>query len=377
VRIERAELLRFALPLKAPLASARGTLRERRGLLVRLHADGLAGAGEATPLPEHGTESLEACETALHLASSRALARGAQPLEAHLAALDLDAPRCPAARFALETALLDLASRAAGVALATWLAGKAHASQACVEVNALLAEQAPAALASEAARLVALGFGTLKLKVASGPLAADLERVEAVRAAVGVGPRLRIDANGAWSLAQAEEALGELAPFGIELVEQPIAPHDVKGMARLRARARIPVAADEALSDPGTRERVLAERAAGVLVLKPAVLGGVRTSMCLAARAQAAGLRALVTSTLDGSIARAAALALAAALPARPLACGLATGDLLARDLGPGPQPRGGFLRFPHGSGLGVAPDAEALAQVSGSAWEELRPTCC
>jgi len=125
------------------------------------------------------------------------------------------------------------------------------------------------------------------------------------------------------------------------------------------------IAADESASNARDLARVLALRAADVIVLKPAALGGLRAARRLAARARAAGCELFVTTLLDGAVSRAAALALAASLPGPLRACGLATGDLLAADLAAGDLPRDGALDVPARAGLGIALDETALARVA------------
>ena len=334
MKLACVRLTPFALPLRAPLQTAHGTIRARRGMLVALVShDGATGYGEATP-------PFEAC----------AASEG----------------------FALETAWLDLVARARGVSLARLLAGSAEPRRA-VRVNALLAGREPAAAAEEASAAVAAGFRTLKLKVGAGPLAADRARLVAVRAAIGSAVALRIDANGAWTPEQALDALAALDDLGLELVEQPVAAHDVAGLARVRAAQRTPVAADESIDGEASAERVLDAHAADWLVLKPGAIGGLRASLGLAQRARAGGVGGFVTSGLDGAIARAAALALAAALPDPLPACGLATGALLAADLAPGGEPKDGELELSHSPGLGVVPDPHRLRELALGPTRELR----
>jgi L-alanine-DL-glutamate epimerase-like enolase superfamily enzyme len=197
--------------------------------------------------------------------------------------------------------------------------------------------------------------------------------VEAVRRAVGPGTDLRLDANCAWSEEEALERIAALAAFDIELIEQPVPASDVPALARVRAAARFPVAADEAVADERSALRLLEGGAADVLVLKPAALGGLRPAARIAAAARRAGAGALVTSFLDSALGVSAALHLAASLPEPALAAGLATGDLLEIDWADAPQAERGALPVPSGPGLGVAPDATRLAQLACGETREVR----
>ncbi|MEP6852466.1 MAG: o-succinylbenzoate synthase [bacterium] len=176
------------------------------------------------------------------------------------------------------------------------------------------------------------GCTTAKVKVAEpGQYEADdLERLEAVRAALGPSGRVRIDVNGGWDVDTALARLPhyERAAGGLEYVEQPCP--SVTELAEVRRRGSVPVAADESIRRSDDPLRVVAAEAADVVVLKVAPLGGVRACLRLAERL---GLPVVVSSALETSVGLAAGVALAAALPELPYACGLATGSLLSGDV--------------------------------------------
>jgi L-alanine-DL-glutamate epimerase-like enolase superfamily enzyme len=183
--------------------------------------------------------------------------------------------------------------------------------------------------------------------------------------------RIRLDANGGWKEREAEQAIARLAPYRIELLEQPVEARDLGGLARLSAGSAIPIAVDEGLAGGHAIDEIFAREAASVVVLKPAALGGLRASQRIAVRARAAGWGVVVTSALDSAVGLAAALQLAAALPGPHLAAGLATGALLEQDLAEAPTPTDGALCLPDGPGIGVAPLRDCLARcASGSAQE-------
>jgi len=358
MRIEAADLQSFRLRLRTPLATAMGPVAFREGVLVSLrNADGCIGYGEATPLEAFGTESLGAARHSLE--GCAALLAGAdlgEPEEL----LGWIAGRCPptpTARAAIDAALHDLVAKAAGRSLASWLAAKEGRSPSpAVPVNALLASRSPIALAVEAQRAVELGFRTLKLKVGMGPASSDFERVAAVRSVVGPAPRIRVDANGAWTPDQARGRLEALASLDLEFVEQPVAAGDVDGLAQVRRDASVPVAADESVRSEAELRGVLDAEAADVVMLKPSVIGGISRARAAVELARAAGVEVVPTSFLDGAVGVLSALHLASSLPGHLPACGLATSVLLESDLAPPPVPERGRLRVPSGPGLGARP---------------------
>jgi o-succinylbenzoate synthase len=377
MHITETRLTPARLELARPLKTARATYTARQGFLVRLmDEEGRVGVGEAMPLPEFGTESLELCEEVLrsHLralrdqvladsldaigdAFSHPLGEPSQWKGVHLRVAD-EVPHAPAADHAVELALLDLLAQRREVPLRRLLD---RAARSEVRVNALLTAESPGELAEEARKAVAEGFRTLKLKVAGRPLDEDEARLRAVREAVGPEVNIRVDANGGWSEREAVHAVDRLGWYGLELCEQPVPANDLRGLWRLQRRAPFPLAADEAIAHPEAIPVLLGMGggipAARAFVLKPMVLGGLLPALMLAREAARAGLEAFVTSSLDGVVSRAGAAHLAAALPSGRLASGLGVGRLFVSEE-PAThcfQPVGGRIQLPDTPGLGLA----------------------
>jgi len=180
------------------------------------------------------------------------------------------------------------------------------------------------------ALVAASGCRTAKVKVAERgqSLTDDVARVEAVRDALGAAGNIRVDANAAWDVGQAERALRELRRFGLEYAEQPCPTLD--DLAELRRRVDVPVAADESIRRAEDPLAVRAAGAADIVVVKAQPLGGVRAALAVA---EACGLPVVVSSAVETSVGLAAGVALAAALPELGYACGLATMSLLTGDV--------------------------------------------
>ncbi|HEY3002981.1 MAG TPA: o-succinylbenzoate synthase, partial [Kribbellaceae bacterium] len=209
-----------------------------------------------------------------------------------------------------------------------------------------------------AAIVAASGCTTAKVKVAEPgqTLADDLDRVEAVRSVLGPSGRIRVDANGAWDVDGAVRALRELARFGLEYAEQPCAT--VEELALVRRRVDVPVAADESIRRASDPYRVRELDAADIAVLKVQPLGGVRACLEIAERI---GLPVVVSSALETSVGMAAGVALAAALPDLPYACGLATVSMFEHDVVASPLlPVDGALPV-----VRVDPDPDLLAAAA------------
>lgn len=218
------------------------------------------------------------------------------------------------------------------------------------------------------------GCRTAKVKVAEPGqgLADDVARVTEVRRVMGPGARVRVDANGAWTVPDALEALRALAPLGLEYAEQPCATVEELAALRLalaRAGVEVPVAADESVRRAEDPLRVAREHAADLVVVKVAPLGGVARALEIV---EACGLPAVVSSALDTSVGLAAGVRLAAALPHLDHDCGLGTAALLAADVVPDPLlPQGGSVTTDRADAARAAVDPARLTAYRSSAERE------
>ncbi|MFW5956391.1 MAG: mandelate racemase/muconate lactonizing enzyme family protein [Halorhabdus sp.] len=328
----------FSLALSEALSTANGEIDVRNGFLVTAERSGACGFGEATPLAGW-TEPLEECRRVLETIA-----------DGDASVTDIDPDETPAARHGVELATVDANARAEGVPLAEWLADSPVDS---VPVNATIGDADVEETVRAATVANDAGFDTVKIKVGARSLVDDRHRVEAVADALP-SVDLRLDANGAWSRSIARTAIDQFASLGVTLVEQPLEAGDLTGHAALRGHG-VEITLDESVRSEGL-DAIVRANAADVVVLKPMVLGGVKRTRALALEARDRGLDPVVTTTIDGVLARTAALHLAASLDV-DRACGLATADRLADDLAPDPAPVSeGRMTVPELPGLGVRP---------------------
>ena len=355
MRIAAADVIPYALRFREPYVTARGTLGRREMVLVRLRTeDGMEGLGEAVPLALRGGGTLAEVERALRDAAAALVGRelGDAAVPGGWRAPDgIPAP----ARTALDVALQDIAAKAAGLPLWRFLGAEREAPVRC---NATLVAAEPRALAAQAAAWAQRGFASFKLKVG---VPGDVVQVEAARSELGAEARIRVDANGAWSVEAAIARLAAMERFGIELCEQP-AP-GLEDLAAVRAQTAVPIAADESVAAPADARRAVELDACQLATVKLSKVGGID-----AARAIARTLPTYLSSALDGAVGVAAAAHLAQALPATGLAARLAHGlatQLLFTDsiAAVECELRGDLLTVPDGPGLGIEIDEQSLAR--------------
>jgi L-alanine-DL-glutamate epimerase-like enolase superfamily enzyme len=346
---------------------------EREAWILRLRdADGRVGLGEAVLEPADGETASIVLDHLVREAAGDA-GEGRLPTTA-----ELEGHGAPgrALRAALDTARQDLAEVPPA---------SLTRSGAGVGVNATLPVLGPAASAEAARQAVGAGFETLKLKAgAERETEVLVDRVAAVRAAVGPAVRVRIDVNGAWDLESAVDRLEAIARFGIEYVEQPLAGDDTAAWSELRRRVRVPLAADEAVTSVRAARLLLEADAVDVLVVKPARVGGPVATAEIAALAADRGVPVVVSTLFETGVGIAAGLAAATALPVLSAGGsghapdhGLATAGLLEHDLlveglviGDGrmrvpDRADGATDGAPRTGGLGIRLDERAVARYA------------
>lgn len=337
----------YVLPLLAPVRTSVGTISERRGLLVRAESDGVAGWGDAAPLPGWPGGSLP--EVADALAAWRDSTAGAPRDLSGLRSLSI-------ARSAIDAALTDQRSRVAGVPMAQHLS---PAAVGTVPVNVLVDLTDEAQVERDAIDALAQGFGTFKAKVGARALAEEVRLVRRLRSTVGPQVAIRLDANQAWELGEAETAMQQFAPIGIEFIEEPTA--NIDSWPGLAAAADIAIAADESIGEHDVSE--LAARCQ-VIVLKVPLVGGPSVTLGRALQLRQDGTAVVITSFLDNAVGVATALHMAAALGPVGMAHGLATSGRLARDVVSGFDGfamSAGRITLPDGPGIGVVPDPDVF----------------
>ena len=346
---------RYRVPFRVPFTTSQGLAQHREGALLRVATrDGWVGYGEVAPLPSFGTARLDVLESKVREIEGRVSGTDINETRPLIDQLAGDPTLAPV-RFALDTALLDIQSRAAGLSLCRYLNPNAASA---VPLNATISDMDERGAASAAYYAVMAGYGAVKVKAGAGRgTEYEVKRVAAIREAIGPDTELRLDVNGGWTVEQATEIAGKLCDYNISYIEQPVPPSDIAAMARLRAQISIPIAADEAASTRGAVEEIIRLKAADAIVIKAAIVGGVSVARELIALARDAGMRVVVTTALETGVGITAALHLAATLPEPIPPCGLATGALMETDLlVHSPRIEAGHMIIPSGDGLGVEP---------------------
>lgn len=360
--VESAAVIRVRLPLHHPVAMAGRTFSVADNVLVRVGGGGLTGWGESTSAIPTTGEAPAAIATVLRDLLGTALAHGPVRLGALRDAARVALAATPAARSALDVALLDLAARARGIGVAALL-GAAPSSAMTFPVSALLGGATVADDVAAARALVDTGVRRLKLKVGRRPVAEEIEAVRAIATQLGEGSLLGADANEGLDLGTAATLLAGVGG-ALAFLEQPLGRHDLAGPATLRnARTGTAIVADEAVGGVADVARLAAAGAIDGVMLKLQKAGSLGELVAAARSARGRGLGVGLTGKVaETGIASAALVHAAALADGADYGISLTNGYLAVDPVAPRLEVAAGFVTLPAGPGLGVAIDEDALA---------------
>lgn len=303
---------RLSAPLHTPFVTALRRTTTVETLVVEIVDDqGRSGFGEAPQVWQVTGASIDGSRACVQqMLGPLITGRDADDLNARCAEVSRAVAGNEAAKAAVDIALHDLVARRLGVPLVRLLGGTRHR----VPTDVTLAAGDATDLAATARQRTAEGFTVLKLKVGTDA-AGDLDRVRAVRAAVGPDVRIRLDANQGWTPREAVRIIRGLEDAGldVELVEQPVAHWDLDGLAWVSDRVDVPILADESVYHPRDLVEVIRRRAADLVNVKLAKAGGLRPARTLLDMAVANGVGTVVGSMMESQIGVGAAASLVAA----------------------------------------------------------------
>lgn len=342
---------RIDLPLSDPQwRFVRGAITSIAGYVVEVVDDeGRKGYGYFRAMPP-ATPPLAALKATFDDLCTVVIGADARAIHAIMDRMDHHQEGMAPLKAAIECALFDLLGRVADLPLHDLYGGRRHDRFACARIVPL---KTPDAMASVAEGLANDGFGFLKIKL-SGEEALDLARVQAVRAAVGPRMRLMVDANGSYQPKSAIRMICKVAQYGVELVEQPTAGHDLAGLAQVTRAVPIPVEADESAPDLLSILRIAQARAAESISLRIMNLGGITNTLRAVAVCEAAGLNYRFGAIFGSRVMHAHTLHLASTLRAPAFAHEFSEFSLFLDDPFEGLTLERGSVSLPSGTGTGM-----------------------
>lgn len=352
-------------PIRHPGKLGVGALEAVENVIVRIETDeGIEGVGEASPWPVF-IENAPSVKATIDRYLAPAIV-GLSPfdIEALVQRMDATQQGMSCAKTGLEVAAWDAAGRARGCPVHELMGGLVRDR---VDVSYSVANQVVDADLEEVAWLVEQGFDVLKIKTGVLDERAEVERFAAIRAAVGDGFDLRIDFNQGGRAERAIVLCRRLEEYSPTFIEQPVKAWDMDGLARVTAALDTPVMADESVMSLEQGFSLVARHAADMVSIKLAKLGGILRSKKLAGMCEAAAIPCYAGAMWESGIGIAASLHFACSSPSVTYGSDfytcthLMTDDLIEEPL----VIEKGDMLVPHGPGLGVVPDWDAIERYS------------
>ena len=311
MKIKAIQVGSISLPLVRPFKTALRTVEAVNDIVVRVIADvGAVGYGEAPP-----TAVITGDTTGSILCAVRDFIRPAlvgmelDDLDAVMAKLDGCMVHNTTPKAAVDMALYDLWAKAQGKPLYQLLGGARTSFKTDITISVNPVDQ----MVADSLDAVQQGFDILKVKVGKEGLA-DVERMAAIRAAVGPEVKLRVDANQGWTAEQSVAIIRAMEDKGlnIELVEQPVPAHDLAGLKAVTAAVDTPILADEAVFSCYDAANLIEQKAADLINIKLMKTGGIHNALKICRMAEEHGVECMIGCMLESRLSVAAAAHLAA-----------------------------------------------------------------
>lgn len=312
MRITRIRLGRISVPLRVPFKTALRSVDSVEDVVVEVHTDaGTIGYGEAPPTGVITGDTTGAIVGAVQDHIGRAiLDRDVDDLEDLLQRVQRSIVHNTSAKAAVDMALWDLYGQLHHIPVYKLLGG----ARKCIVTDITISVNPPEEMARDARDAIGRGYDCLKVKVGANP-ALDVERLSAVRRAVGDDVCIRIDANQAWRPREAVRILNAMQEKGlaIEFVEQPVKAQDIDGLRYVTEHSDVPVLADESVFSPEDAMRIMQTRAADLINIKLMKCGGLTNALKIASAAEVYGVECMIGCMLEAKISVNAAVELACA----------------------------------------------------------------
>jgi L-alanine-DL-glutamate epimerase-like enolase superfamily enzyme len=279
-----------SIALKKPFTIALGTITQADNIFVKITTDeGIVGLGEAAPETFVTGETLKSCTAALELLTQKLI--GENPL--NIAKIHEIMNRAMlgngAAKAAIDIACYDILGKTANLPLYKLLGGHSD----FVQTDMTISIDTPAVMAAEAKKYVDLGFEAIKIKVGVDPIE-DVERIIAIRKAVGPDVQLRVDANQGWTPKEAVRAIERISPYNIAFIEQPVAAKNIDGLKFVRDHVTENIMSDESAFVPQDAFSLVKKDVVDYVNIKLMKCGGIYPALKIVATCESAGVACMI-----------------------------------------------------------------------------------
>jgi L-Ala-D/L-Glu epimerase len=298
--IQKIEICKLFIPLKEPFVISLGPIYNAENVIVIIYTNqGITGFGECSPFMSINGESADTgCVVGQYFAK---ILKGKNPLliDDHITAMDRLIYGNSSIKSAFDIALYDIAAQHAGMPLYKFLGGNKSKT---ITTDYTVSIGEPGKMAEDAVKIKKEGFPAIKIKLGNNG-EKDVQRIKAIREAVGPQIPLRIDANQGWSVEEAITTLKALAQFDIQHCEEPIPRWAFMQLPRVRKESPIPIMSDESCGDDHDAERLIQLDACDYLNIKLGKSGGIFKALKMVKLAEAAGMHLQVGAFMESRLA--------------------------------------------------------------------------
>lgn len=313
MKITDIKLAKISVPLITPFKTALRTVNSVEDIIVIVETDsGKIGYGEAPPTGVITGDTTGAIIGAIndHIKKS-VVGMEIENIEAIMDKLNKSIVKNTSAKAGVDIAIFDLYGQLYNAPLYKLFGGYRKE----IETDITISVNSPEEMAKDSIKAINRGFSTLKIKVGVDDSSIDILRMKAIREAVGYDVNLRIDANQGWKPKEAIKTLRKMEDAGlnIELVEQPVAAHDIEGLKLVTDNVDVPVMADESVFSPMDAVKIMQQRAADYINIKLMKTGGLNNAIKICNAAEIYGMECMLGCMLEAKISVTAAVHLAAA----------------------------------------------------------------
>ncbi|ANH84131.1 dipeptide epimerase [Niabella ginsenosidivorans] len=310
--ITKINCYKLFIPLKEPFVISLGPLYNAESVIVKIETDAdITGWGECSPFMSINGESAGTGLVVAKYLEKALLGKNPLNIAARIADMDAVIYANRSIKSALDMALYDIAAKHAGLPLYKFLGGEKNK---VIATDYTVSVGAPAKMAADAVKIKEQGFPVIKVKIGkSGPQ--DVERIKAIRDAVGYAIPLRVDANQGWAVDEAIETLKALEPFNIQHCEEPVARWNFMELPKIKAQSPIPLMSDESCCDQHDAKRLIDLKACDRINIKLGKSGGIYNALQMIQLAEAAGMGIQIGAFLESRLAMTAFAHLALCSP--------------------------------------------------------------
>jgi len=298
--ISHIELYKLSIPLIEPFITSLGKDEYAHNVVVKITtAEDLVGFGECSPYMPINGESQDTCFIVGQYFAKALKGKDALDIPGNIALMDSIIYGNTAIKSAFDIAFYDIASQAAGLPLYKYLGGD-KTKTIITDYTVSIGE--PEKMAADALKILQQGFPAIKVKLGKDGKK-DVERIRAIRAAVGNDIPLRIDANQGWKVKEAIETLNALAEFDIQHCEEPIARWKYLKLPKVKKNSPIPIMADESCGDEHDAARLIDINACDYFNIKLCKSGGIYKALKIVKLAEAANIHLQVGAMIESRLA--------------------------------------------------------------------------